>query len=235
MKVATHRVLARCAVLGSLSVRGRSPCADNGDARGSGDRTEQRGAAGTTVELTGVPLQGTRAAVTGADGRYRFLSLVQGDYTVTARLDGFASAQKKATVTLDALTTANIPMTVAAFGRRGRHGQSPLIDVSSTTAGSNYAGKVIDKLTPKPQLCRHRVHAAGIQADNGETQGRSLAISIYGSTSAENSFLIDGVDTTNVIKGIQGKDINDSWSRKWSWRPSATRPMPAATRAASST
>ncbi len=48
----------------------------------------------------------------------------------------------------------------------------------------------------------------GVQADFGETQGRSLAISIYGSTSAENLFLIDGVNTTNVIKGFQGKDIN---------------------------
>ncbi len=48
----------------------------------------------------------------------------------------------------------------------------------------------------------------GVQADFGETQGRSLAISIYGSTSSENLFLIDGVNTTNVIKGFQGKDIN---------------------------
>ena len=51
----------------------------------------------------------------------------------------------------------------------------------------------------------------GVQADFGETQGRSLAISIYGSTSAENLLLIDGVNTTNVIKGVQGKDINSEF------------------------
>ena len=51
----------------------------------------------------------------------------------------------------------------------------------------------------------------GVQADLGETQGRSLAISIYGSTSSENLFLIDGVNTTNVIKGFQGKDINNEF------------------------
>src|SRR5262249_19149171 len=33
----------------------------------------------------------------------------------------------------------------------------------------------------------------------------------YGSTSSENNFLIDGVNTTNVIKGIQGKDINNEF------------------------
>src|SRR5262249_26877299 len=62
----------------------------------------------------------------------------------------------------------------------------------------------------------------GVQIDNGESQGRSPSggmammtggggISVYGSTSSENSFLIDGVNTTNVIKGIQGKDINNEF------------------------
>ncbi len=179
-----------------------------------GQVTEQSGAAlpGATVELTGARLQGTKTAVTGADGRYRFLSLVPGDYTVTARLVGFAPALKKATVTLDALTTANIPMTVAASAEVVVTGEAPLIDRSSTTAGSNYAGKVIDKLPlPSRNYADIVFTQPGAQADNGETQGRSLAISIYGSTSAENSFLIDGVNTTNVIKGIQGKDINNEF------------------------
>jgi outer membrane receptor protein involved in Fe transport len=48
----------------------------------------------------------------------------------------------------------------------------------------------------------------GVQTDTGETQGRALAISVYGSTSAENLFIIDGINTTNVIKGLQGKAIN---------------------------
>ncbi|MEP6801399.1 MAG: TonB-dependent receptor plug domain-containing protein, partial [Acidobacteriota bacterium] len=48
----------------------------------------------------------------------------------------------------------------------------------------------------------------GVQTDYGETQGRSLALSVYGSTSAENLFIVDGVNTTNVIKGFQGKSLN---------------------------
>ncbi len=51
----------------------------------------------------------------------------------------------------------------------------------------------------------------GAQADFGETQGRSLPISIYGATSAENLYLIDGINTTNVVKGIEGKDINNEF------------------------
>jgi hypothetical protein len=167
---------------------------------------------GVTVELASPSLQGVRAAVTAADGRFRFLSLTPGNYALTARLDGFGPVQKKATVTLDATTTANLQMILAASAQVTVTGEAPLIDVTSTTAGSNYSGKTIDKL---PLSSRNYADVVfiqpGVQADNGETQGRSLAISIYGSTSAENSFLIDGVNTTNVIKGIQGKDINNEF------------------------
>src|SRR5207253_5343378 len=38
--------------------------------------------------------------------------------------------------------------------------------------------------------------------------GVTLAVPNSCSTSAENLFLIDGVNTTNVINGFQGKDIN---------------------------
>ena len=45
----------------------------------------------------------------------------------------------------------------------------------------------------------------GVNEDRGETQGRANALTIYGATSVENQYIIDGVNTTNVIKGFQGK------------------------------
>ena len=58
--------------------------------------TDQSGAPlpGVTVELAGPHLQGARSAVTTADGRYRFLSLIPGDYTVTATLAGFGRCRR---------------------------------------------------------------------------------------------------------------------------------------------
>ena len=88
---------------------------------------------------------------------------------------------------------------------------APLVDVASTTQGSNFSAKVIDKLPVGRNYADVVFTQPGVQADFGETQGRSLAISIYGSTSSENLFLIDGVNTTNVIKGFQGKDINNEF------------------------
>ena len=179
-----------------------------------GQVTDQSGAAlpGVTMELTGIHLQGTKTAVTAADGRYRFFNLVPGDYTVTATLAGFGKVQKKATVTLDSHVEANLQLALSTTAEVTVTGEAPLIDSTSTTSGSNFAGKVIDKLPLSSRNYADIVFTQpGVQADNGETQGRSLALSIYGSTSAENSFLIDGVNTTNVIKGIQGKDINNEF------------------------
>ena len=182
---------------------------------------------GVTVDLSSPKLQGTRSAVTGPDGRYRFLSLTPGDYAVTATLAGFGKVEKKATVTLDATATANLQLNLSTTAEVTVTGEAPLIDSTSTTAGSNFAGKVIDKL---PLASRNYaaivLSQPGVQFDNGESQGRSPSgngggammaagggggISVYGSTSSENSFLIDGVNTTNVIKGIQGKDINNEF------------------------
>ncbi len=179
-----------------------------------GQITDQSGAAlpGVTVDLAGVHLQGSKTAVTAADGRYRFLNLTPGDYTVTATLSGFGRVQKKATVALDAMTTANLQLSLSTTAEVTVTGEAPLIDSSSTTAGSNFSGKVVDKLPLSSRNYADVVFVQpGVQADAGETQGRSLAISVYGSTSAENNFLIDGVNTTNVIKGIQGKDINNEF------------------------
>ena len=179
-----------------------------------GQITDQSGAAlpGVTVELTGARLQGAKTTVTAADGRYRFLSLVPGDYNVIATLAGFGKVQKKATVTLDATVQANMQLALSTTAEVTVTGEAPLIDSTSTTAGSNFSGKVVDKLPLSSRNYADVVFVQpGVQADNGETQGRSLAISVYGSTSAENSFIIDGVNTTNVIKGIQGKDINNEF------------------------
>ena len=179
-----------------------------------GQVTDQSNAAlpGVTVTLSGAHLQGAKSAVTSADGRYRFFNLTPGDYSVTAELAGFGKVQKKATVTLDATATANMQLTLSTTAEVTVTGEAPLIDSTSTTAGSNYSGKVITNL---PLAARNYADIVftqpGVQADDGETQGHNLALSIYGSTSAENSFLIDGVNTTNVIKGIQGKDINQEF------------------------
>ncbi len=196
--------LAACLLVAPLAVFAQT----TGTIEGS--VTDQNGGSlpGVTVELASPNLQGSRTAVTGNDGRYRFVSLPPGRYTVTGNLSGFGNVQKTANVTLDATATANLQLSLTTKESVTVTGEAPLVDVTSTTTGSNYTAKVMDKLPLGRNYASIVLSQPGVQTDNGETQGRSLAISIYGSTSAENLFLIDGVNTTNVIKGFQGKALN---------------------------
>ena len=166
---------------------------------------------GVTVELSSPNLQGTRTVVTAADGRYRFPSVPPGQYKVTADLSGFGRVQKNATVALDATATVNLSLTLSTTAEVTVSGEAPIVDTASTTTGSSYSAKVIDQLPVGRNYAEIVFTQPGVQSDFGETMGRSMAISVYGSTSSENMFLIDGVNTTNVIKGIQGKDINNEF------------------------
>jgi hypothetical protein len=101
---------------------------------------------GVTVELTSPNLQGTRTAVTSADGRYRFPAVPPGPYKVTAELAGFGKVEKRATVSLDSTAQVNLSLQLSTTAEITVTGEAPMVYVASTTQGSNYSAKVIEKL-----------------------------------------------------------------------------------------
>jgi hypothetical protein len=163
---------------------------------------------GVSVELASPSLQGTRTATTSGNGRYRFPSLPPGSYRVTASLPGFGRVQKMTMLSLDATATVHLRLALTATAEVTVSGEAPIVDSTSTTAGTAYDAGIIGRLPVGRNYADIVFAQPGVQADFGEGPPRALAISIYGSTSAENVYLIDGVDTTDVVKGIQGKDIN---------------------------
>jgi carboxypeptidase family protein/TonB-dependent receptor-like protein len=166
---------------------------------------------GVTVEATSTSLQGTRIAVTNKEGRYHLPALPPGPYRVRATLESFRPSEEVTVVSLDATATVDFTLQVAARESVVVSGEAPMIDVASTTTGTNYVSEVINRL-PVARNYADIVRAnPGVLPDQGQTQGRSLALSIYGSTSVEHLWIIDGVNTTNVLKGMQGKAINNEF------------------------
>ena len=90
-------------------------------------------------------------------------------------------------------------------------GAAPAIDPASTTTGTSYTSHVITHLPVGRNYADIVRSNPGVSTDRGDTEGRSLALTIYGATSAENQWIIDGVNTTNPYKGIQGKAINNEF------------------------
>jgi hypothetical protein len=166
---------------------------------------------GVPVEVSSPNLQGTRTAQTSNDGTYRIPFLPPGSYVVRAALPGFAGAERSAAVTLDATATVDLTLRILAEEQVLVSGRAPLLDSTATTTGTSYTHDVIKHL-PVARNYAHVVQANPcVFSDRGVTQGRSLALSIYGATSAENQWVIDGVNTTNVLLGIQGKAINNEF------------------------
>jgi Carboxypeptidase regulatory-like domain/TonB dependent receptor-like, beta-barrel/TonB-dependent Receptor Plug Domain len=167
---------------------------------------------GASVELKSPALQGTRVAVTNADGRYRFPALPPGNYMVTASLSGFKKVERpNVHVSLDATATIPIKMEISVSQEIVVTGEAPVVDTTSTTGGINIRQDIAQKLPLGRNYSSVIAINPGVSTDNAETQGRAQAFTIYGSTSVENQYLVDGVNTTNVIKGFQGKALSQEF------------------------
>ncbi len=176
-----------------------------GEIRGTVVDARGGGLPGATVEVFSPALQGSRTTVTGSGGAFQLPALPPGSYRVVVSLAGFGKAEQQTQVRLDATASVAITLQVAATEQIVVTGEAPVVDVSTTTGGSNYGSSVIDRLPVGRNYTDIVKSNPGVSQDRADRQGRAAALTVYGSTSAENSFIIDGVDTTNVIRGLQGK------------------------------
>ncbi len=161
-----------------------------------------QGLPGVTVEVRGVALQGSKTAVTGRNGEYRFPSLSPGSYTITFALAGFGKTQTNAQVFLDKNVVADATLQISAQEDITVTGEAPVIDATSSSTGTNFTADFLKTLpigrgfqsvaTKTPGV----IQGFGADANNFNVQG---------ATGAENAFIIDGVDTTEIQYGRQGK------------------------------
>lgn len=157
---------------------------------------------GVTVEVRSPALQGVRSDVTDAQGNFRFSLLPPGDYTVTANLSGYNTVKQSSvrvglnrTVTLDVAMSAAVAETITVTGA------APVIDVTSATAGVNVTSETMRSLPIARNFTSIAQVAPGTSTD-------ATGPTVYGSTGAENSYIIDGLNTTEVERGRQGKRLN---------------------------
>ncbi|MEO8349337.1 MAG: carboxypeptidase regulatory-like domain-containing protein, partial [Acidobacteriota bacterium] len=172
------------------------------------------GLPGAAVEATSPNLQGTRTAVTETDGRFRIPAVPPGTYKVKASLAGFTTIETTAYVTLDSTATVSVTLQVSAEEKVLVTGETPLIDLTSTTTGTNFSAKVLERMSIGRNYADIVLSQPGVITDTSENLpggamgDRVVNIALYGSTSLENLYMIDGINTTNVIRGFQGKAIN---------------------------
>jgi hypothetical protein len=158
---------------------------------------------GVTIELQSPAQQGTRVAVSDANGEFRFSLLPPGTYTLSASLTGYTPlSQPNIGVGLNRTVTLELDMrpstvtdviTVTAT--------APVLDMTSNTTGANVTSETIESLP----LARDFYAVAQIAPG---TSNDASGTTVYGSTGAENQYIIDGLNTTGVELGTTAKTLN---------------------------
>lgn len=167
--------------------------------RVDGVAVDDQGAAlpGVTVTLSSPSLQGERIQVTDAEGQFRFLALVPGDYTLRASLEGFTPLEQSG-ISVQLSRTVSLQLQMSpGFGEEVTvSGAAPIIDITSTTAGANF-GEQLFKELPTTRTFQGLAFAAPGVVGSGLGDNPSIG----GASAAENRYVIDGLDTTDAAFG----------------------------------
>ena len=177
---------------------------------------EQRGAIeGVVKDSSGAVLPGVSVeartgtgvvltSVTDAQGVYRFPSLAPGVYELTANLQGFApKKQPDVQVGLGQIKKVDFALGLAGVTESVQvTAESPLVDVRQTARQTNIRAEQVE-LLPKGRDFTSLV----TQAPGANNESKLGGLSIDGASAGENRYIIDGIETTNLQSGTQGKQV----------------------------
>ncbi len=179
----------------------------NGDIQGS--VSDETGAALVGVTVTATPAgAGTpKTDVTAANGSFRMPSVPAGVYKVTFALDGFQTIeQENVRVSIGGTQRLEVEMTSTFTEELVVTSERPVVDNTTTDLGVNVGEEFFQELATGRDYTSIARLAPGAQQD--ACLGTACQTSFYGSTSAENSYYVDGVNTTGIELGQEGQKLN---------------------------
>ncbi|MFQ5721478.1 MAG: TonB-dependent receptor domain-containing protein [Candidatus Aminicenantales bacterium] len=158
---------------------------------------------GSTVTLSGKKLMGgTRSVVTDEEGKFRFPSLMPGEYEITVSLEGFQTAKRTrlkvsagGTVIVDVTleqATLEEAVTVSA--------ESPVIDVQKSEVSTTIDSELMEVMPMRRFSFFDFVGTTpGVTSSSGTHSANWQ--SALGSGSTQNTYYFEGVETTNPENG----------------------------------
>ena len=166
---------------------------------------------GATIEVTGPALIGVQRATTDSAGAYRLSQLPPGEYTLTVNMQGFRAYRQ----TGIALSAGRLP-TIDIILELGQMqetvvvtGEAPIVDVTQSKVAVTVDLNVINSI-PKGRSFQSLIAFAPgarqepLQSGSGS---RDNGFQINGASDSENVYLIDGINTTNIVNGGVGKNF----------------------------
>jgi hypothetical protein len=203
------RALAKLAVALVLAVTLPSVALAQASMTGTVRDTSGAVLPGVTVEAASpVLIEKQRAAATDGNGRYQLVDLRPGEYTVTFSLAGFAAVKRERVIlsgssatSVDAeLRLGSLEETVTVTG------ESPLVDVSSSSRQAVLSADTIDALpTARNYVTLARMIPAAVY--NGTDVGGSNlqlvggSVRLHGSREQDQRVTLNGINTMTLQAG----------------------------------
>ena len=157
---------------------------------------------GVAVVATGPSLPGEARIQSADDGSFRMVNLPPGVYTVNAALDGFNTVeQRDVKVGIDRTVSLELTMVAAFTGEVTVLSEAPVVDVTNATSGVSVSAETFEKLPLARDFYAIAQIASGAATD-------AVGTTFYGSTGAENQYVIEGLNTTGGRYGDEGKTLN---------------------------
>jgi hypothetical protein len=170
----------------------------------NGKAADETGAAlpGVTVTVVSESMQGTRTTVTGADGSYRVPAVPPGTYKLTFELGGFGTIVREGVIVgLGFTATINADMKVASLQETVTvSGQSPVVDVTSTTSATTFAEEKLAALPNARDFWAILAASPGIQLTRidvaGSAAGTQTAYAAYDTKADQHRPMVEGIVNT---------------------------------------
>ena len=182
--------------------------------------------AGATVRVTTPTLVGYKEVVTDAAGYYRFANLPPGSYTITVKATGFDTL-KRENVVLEVghLPTVNLSLSVGTVSTVVEvKTEGPMIDTTTNTTLTNIPEDVLQDVPHGTSFqsviqfapaARNEPLEGSNMLSNGSgstspgngSNGGAFGFSIGGGADSENSYLVEGQETANIIGGYSHTNV----------------------------
>jgi hypothetical protein len=177
----------------------------------NGTVTDNSGAVlpGVTVTVTSPALIQPQVATTNEDGTYRFPALPAGSYTVTFELAGFQKfTRENIRVVINTTLSVDATLNVAALQESVTvSGQSPVVDTSTTTVGTNFTKELLTEIPNARDVWAAISQAPGFQMTGydvgGSHTGTQTGFIAYG-IDDQRTTRIEGVNTTEDTNANAG-------------------------------
>lgn len=171
-------------------------------------------------------LVGGKTTETDSKGNYRFANLPPGPYVIDVAAKGFSTLKREGLVievgplpTVDMTVTVGSDTTVVEVST-----ESPVIDVTTNTTLTNITQDIVQEVPhgrsyqsviqfapaarnePLMGSTRSSNGTGGVSPGNG-SNGSAYGFSVAGGSDSENSYLVEGQETANLIGGYSHTNV----------------------------